>query len=660
MFKHSMHFSKGLFIVCMVMVQVALGNVQHEVIDWEEQRERFELTENEHQEPAVILKLVQVHEYLYRDPSFSELELYSTVHKIIRVNNDDAIQAHNKIYIPMDDVLELVEIKARSINKNGEVFELDKNNIKEINDDESNGGYKIFAMEGVEIDSEIEYLYTRKMNASYFGRDYYQYSTPVKDAEFQLISPANLIFSCKGYNGFPVLQDTIIDKKRFITAKTDRIQPIKEEEFSFYNANRMRVDYKLSYNTSQGDSRLFTWSDAAARIYSNIYEIDKEELKEVEGFVKSLKLNQHKSIEEKIIHIENHIKSTFSLQKGYTIDYVNLVSVINNKYASERGLVRLFSAIFKNAEIKHELVLTSDRSNTIFDREFDSWNYLVNYLLYIPEEDKYLSPDRLEYRYGMVPYNYTHNYGLFVGSVTIGDFESGVGEVRFISPLSYDQTFDNLKIDIAFNETMDAVDLNIVREMGGYSAVFIQPFYSYLPNDKRIEVIENYIKLSASDAQFTDLKIENGESNLSPLKSPFIIKSKLRSSALIEKAGPKYLLKLGDVIGPQVEMYQEGERKNPIQNDFNRLYDRTIKFTIPNGYQVKNLDDIKMEVHHIKNEDKVFLFQSDYTVDGNLVTVQIDEWYKEIDCEIEYFEEFRKVINAAADFNKVTLVIEKI
>ena len=120
------------------------------------------------------------------------------------------------------------------------------------------------------------------------------------------------------------------------------------------------------------------------------------------------------------------------------------------------------------------------------------------------------------------------------------------------------------------------------------------------------------------------------------------------------------MLQLGEVIGPQTQLYQEKERLFDVENEFNRLYDRNIKIKIPPGYRIKNLEDINMYVAHEKDGETVFLFRSEYRLEGEVVNVQIDEYYKIIDCELEYFEEFRKVINAAADFNKITLVLEKI
>jgi len=623
--------------------------------DWDEVRPRIQLTSDEESQPSLILKHYIGHEYTYDDQS-QDLIFYETVHKIIRVNSDDAIQSNNKVYISTENVLDLIQLKARSLNSNGEMVLSDRSNIKELKEEGTT--FKIFAVEGVEKGSEIEFVYTKKMQPRYFGREYIQSKTPAKTVRFQLVSPSNLIFSLKGYNGLVAPPDTIIDGKRYWDKEIENIPELRKEAYSFFDAKRMRLEYKLSYNTLQGNNRLLTWSDASSRIYSNIYGTLKEEEKEIQKLVKSLKL-KGLSEPEKIVLIENFIKSNFALQDGHTADFENLEAIVRNKYASKRGIVRLFTALFKQAGIGHELVMTSDRTKVKFDPDFDSWNYLVHYVFYMTQSDKFLSPVDPEYRYGMIPYNLTHNYGLFIKEVSIGEFESGVGEIKYIPALDYLKNYDNMRIEVGFSDDMSKSILGIKRELGGYSAVYIQPYYSFLPKDKQREVGESYIKLSASDAQFSTLEVQNGESNLSPLEAPFIIMSKLESASLIERAGNKFLFKLGDVIGPQTELYQEYERVLGVENDFNRLYDRNIKIRIPEGYRVKNLDDIKLDVSHQKDGETVFLFKSDYQINGNVVDVQIDEYYKVIEREVEFFEEFRKVINAAADFNKVTLVLER-
>ncbi len=53
-------------------------------------------------------------------------------------------------------------------------------------------------------------------------------------------------------------------------------------------------------------------------------------------------------------------------------------------------------------------------------------------------------------------------------------------------------------------------------------------------------------------------------------------------------------------------------------------------------------------------------FVATYTIEGNKLIVKSDEYYKQIQFSLAEYENFRSVINAAANFNKIILVLEKL
>ena len=74
---------------------------------------------------------------------------------------------------------------------------------------------------------------------------------------------------------------------------------------------------------------------------------------------------------------------------------------------------------------------------------------------------------------------------------------------------------------------------------------------------------------------------------------PYVIDAEFTSSEFLEKAGNKYLFKVGELIGPQMDLYQEDdERTLPVEESFCRKYVRTIEFGIPKGYNCDNLSDL--------------------------------------------------------------------
>ncbi len=106
-------------------------------------------------------------------------------------------------------------------------------------------------------------------------------------------------------------------------------------------------------------------------------------------------------------------------------------------------------------------------------------------------------------------------------------------------------------------------------------------------------------------------------------------------------------------------MYQEKPRQLPIEIDYPHVLERIIKVYIPKGYTVKNLNDINISIVHKDGDDLTMGFVSSYKLEGDVINITVLETYKNLNYPMDQFEEFKKVINAAADFNKVVLVLEK-
>ena len=186
----------------------------------------------------------------------------------------------------------------------------------------------------------------------------------------------------------------------------------------------------------------------------------------------------------------------------------------------------------------------------------------------------------------------------------------------------------------------------------------IQPFMNLIQPDRKNEVIDDaFAKSSDKNAEVLSRELIHEDPSLFGLK-PFEVTFDLRSEYFVEKAGTKFLFKIGALIGPQMEMYQEKKRILPLEAEFNRSYYRTLKITIPEGYKVSNLDDITIKNSYTKDGKELFIFDSYYSLEGNILTVTADEHYRETIVAPELFEAYRTVINSAADFNKVTLVLE--
>ncbi len=625
--------------------------------DWEEKRARFKVSAEDQKESCVIFKNHASEEIAYNEKN--EPYIYSVHHLIVAVNNESGIEQYNKLSISLANVMDIIDIKVRSISKDGKIVLTDKSHMKEIENLENKGAFKVFAVEGVEVGSEIEYIYKLKKYPANSGRRYIQFSNPSYNYSFELIVPEFLTYDTKVYNGNAEVKDTVIEKKRHISLKVNKTNALPKEEYSDYWANVMRLEYKIANNKSTGKTKIVTFAEAAKTIYANTHVTDSKIDKQVDGLLKKMKLDKSASEEDKIRLIENHIKSNFIVNQNGGSESSQIDFILKNKFGSKFGMTRLFIKLFERAEVGHRLALSNDKTSERFDPKFESWDYLDEQLIYFDKLDKYMSPVQFEFRYPMIPSYFLGNYAMVIKPVTVGDYTTGLSDIKLIPSVDYKLNHDNLNINLSVDLENDNSTISIERSLKGYKAMFIQPYYDLIPEVKRKELFDEILKSQAKDGHVSNVTVKNVDKNISPFIQPMLITGTLKSDELIEKAGGKYLLKIGEIIGPQNELYQEKKRNTEISLDYPNEYVRKIKFEIPQGYKVPNLKDLNKNIVFKDGTENSMGFTSSYKLEGRIVTIDVEEYYKKLNYPVEVFEQFRKVINAAADFNKITLVLEK-
>ena len=407
---------------------------------------------------------------------------YKTEHRIVHINNDKGIESFNRVYLPFNEGLEMMDVKARTILPNGKIMELDKNNIKNYKDDDGSE-YKIFALEGLEKGCEVEYYYTQKNYPDFFGREVFSYRIPVIKGEFELITPQNLVFECKCYNKFPEGKDTLMGEKRYIHISDNNIAAAEDEKYSMYQAYLKRVEYKLCYNNSKNaKERLFTWNELAKKAFDIYSAATDKEIKKVDDLLSDIGVTGSQQEKDKIILIENYLKKNFvPREDAVSSDADDLAKVIKNKVTSRKGYNRLFCALFNRADINYQIVLAGNRENYGVDKNFENWDNAANLLFYFPAQKKFLAPTEIEMRYPWIPPNWAATNGLFCKVTTIGDFKTAVAEIRQIALEDYEKNFLNMNISLEFNKDNDSLVMNIQDTYGGMRRQIIKPLLFLCP-----------------------------------------------------------------------------------------------------------------------------------------------------------------------------------
>jgi hypothetical protein len=651
--KPIINFILILFITSNSLAQTAPF---YEGYNWET-NPSYNIEESDKDMVAIKDKIVT--EFYFEDQNLTE---YYLEHKILWLNSDDRIEEYNKIYLAFSNKTSLKVSKARVIKKTGEIIELDESKILSAENEETGRKYNYFALEGLQKGSIVEYYYVIKRRPTYQGaRVDIQNDYNKKAVEFDLYAPSNLLFTFKSFNlkSTVTKDETSTEKMHWQLAIKD-VVGIDKEEQSPYRAALGYVMYKLHQNTAN-NIIITSYNEVAQNLFAFYYpEYNEEETKLINKFAKNIKLNNDDENEEKKARIiDLYIKENIYISDNDSDNLKNLSNVINTKTANETGIVKLYVALFKKFNITHEMVLTSNRTKLKFDREFEATNFLQEFLFYFPASKKYLSPSKFGTRFGFPPPYYMDNYGLFVTGYNINGKRKAFSEVKYIEGIPASSSTDEMVINVYFNkEDFSQNTITLERKLNGYYAMNIQPFMNLIPANRKNEVIdEAFAQNTDKNAKVLKRVLINEDPSLFGVK-PFVVKFDISSEYFVEKAGNKYLFKLGDLIGPQMEMYQEKKRILPLEAEFNRSYYRTIKIHIPEGYKISNLDDITIKNSYTAKGKELFIFDSYYTLDGNILTVTADEHYRESIVAPEIFEAYRTVINSAADFNKVTLILE--
>ncbi|WP_184549469.1 DUF3857 domain-containing protein [Mucilaginibacter sp. FT3.2] len=597
----------------------------------------------------------------YIDEAKGEVAEYYTLHKIIHINNDRGIENYNRIYLGINDKADIVDVKARSILPNGKIVELDKSNIKDIKDKDDNV-YKIFAMDGLEKGSEIEYYYTFKRPANFFGKEIIQGSAPVLESVFQLVAPKRLRFEIKPYNTDVTSKDTLLNDKAITECRFLETPGVDKEKYANYYPNLKRVEFKLAYNdaVNKGE-RLYTWNGLAKRIYGLYADCTDKETSAIADVVKKNGWDQLTDEVAKITAVENYVKKNFSYHEEVRGENENRVeTILRNKNAGMIGIMRLYSGFFQNLNVNYQFVLTSGRDKYLIDKTFENWNNCDYPVFYFPAETKFLAPTRADLRYPWIPSLWGATNGMFCKHTTLGSFSTAIAEIKTVQLEDYTKSMQNMEATITFTKGLDSLVTDAKQIFGGYAASGYRDAFNYSNDEQRREILKELTKSYFSSETILSSEVLNQSFESQSTNLPLIVHIKAKSGAFIENAGNKLLLKIGLAIGPQVEMYQDKPRQQPVDVGFGHVEERRLDVTIPDGYKIRNINDLKIDQTYKENDELTMGFVSDYELKGNLLTIHIVEQYRKPLYPLTQFDSFRKIINASSDFNKVVLVLEKI
>jgi hypothetical protein len=579
---------------------------------------------------------------------------YQATHELVQVNSVAGVEANNKRYVATGGSTFLEALKIRVIKDGKEVFRADETDQIEMTQDDTK--YRMVALENVSVGCYIETIIIEMRDINRPGSYFVQGNVPIREYSAVWNTPKMIALECRVSNMLEVPRDTIIDNTRYNLFTGTNLPATQEETYAFAERNRGKLDYKYK-KVDNGVFREKLWSDIALNIYNNFFDEFPKYESAMKKFVKELKLNTLASDQQRLFVIEDYFKRKIAVDPAYASD--KPTDTFKSKRANNFTRNQLFYWTLRVAEIPFEMVFTCERERSRFDKNFPSDSYLTMVLVYYPQLDMYMDLENAAVRAPVFDHQTHGQDGLFIKFVELGGVLSPVSSVKKIKVYPIEKSTIEEKYKVEFASGLGSTVTQYHKSYTGNADQNLRFFAFMVPEEERTKQIEEMIKSGQPEAKITELNISNYNfDSAEEVNAPFTTTALLTGSDLLEFAGEKVIFNVGKVIGVQAELYNAKPRQNPINIEFLHAYKRTITVIIPEGKKITGLDQLNRNVV-CKNGDLVLAhFISSYTLENGQLTITIDESYMALDMDLAMYEPFRAVINAAADFNKIDLVLE--
>ena len=595
-------------------------------------------------------------EYEY-DPTYGKFYKYKTHHYRVKLNSDIAIEEFNKVYISMEDVVNLKSLKARVIKPSG-VVDL-KPKVEEFYSDEESEQYYYFPISGLELGDELEILYVLKMESKVDGDQFYfQGEQPIYDFDFYFISPNDAYFSFLSHNGLPKpeLVDTILQRHQWVS-HLDTIPGFKAEYFSEYNNVTMKLDVSLRGFDKPSDKSYSPYDNFALSLNAVFNVACKgKDLKSIQALSLRLGIGPKNSTEENIRKIETYVKNDIVINSNIPMT-ATISEMIATGRAGSIGALIIYMALFKENDIKFEYGRTSDRYDTHFSEEIESMHFMQSYIFYFPDIDNYMAPLDFNTRLGYISNNYVPNNAYMV-SMKQYPLPETKGKVKAIPSTTARQNIDSTILRIRFDDSFQNPLIEIERHLSGYEGGKYQTYY-YLYNDsRRDEKHQELLDVLFDYSHFKMTEIYNVEPESAFVK-PLIIKGIVTelNVPLLEIAGSKMIFKLGDLFGEHADVSELLKKKTDFVFNNPFVSCTRIEVVFPEGTKITDPQNIPQSDDLCPHDG--ILVHSNLKIDGHKFTYVQGEVFESNRYSIDDRQVMIDVFEFWNSLQKLNLIIER-
>ena len=619
-------------------------------LDWSD--EKIEINNQFNLDPLIGIFSKHYIEY-FKIKNSDEIYIYDTHHFRSKINSE-INEINDEILIPNVNILEISDLKAKITNKDTVLF-YNFSDLKLFEDKSGlDNNYKIFKLPGLQKEDIIEIMYTLKKRYNFSGNKNIQQSFPIILADFILIEN-DFKSNIKIYNSkYSIVNDTIIDGKKAKFVRFKYIDKTVNEQYSTPIANKIKISFQC-YENEKKISQNEYWGNLVNNVSQLFFPSSFN--KKANKIFEEIKYNYQKTPFNELSTanaIDKYVKNNFTISDENDERLNNLNYILENKKSNDFSIIQVYTNLLKIAEIEYEVAISCNRFYFKFDPEFFDPNQLREFIIYLPKIDKYISPNRIEYRVSEPPEDLIGNYAMYIDKSLDYYFSE-------IVLTNNDYSKINKNINVSFSKKFKNATINESRSFTGYWGL-LNRNYIYLSENEETEFLVDYFTLSGlENKKILKYKIINFDLDNNSTNEPLLISSKIQTTDLVKNETDSIILFPGKVIGLQSNLFEKEKRWNPIEINFPNEYDYNIKFDIPKGYTIANFENLNIYKKYVSVDGNITAkFKSYAKYDNNTLIIYVKEFYKSLRYEKNRYDEYRDVINAAAKFYESSVLLEKI
>ena len=639
---------KIFFSIILIITFLNSFSQSYKIIDWDNKTVNLKSSDDD------LQGIFSNHYIEYYKSKFSEdVYVYETHHMKTKINKITD-ESNNEILISKINVSEIIDVKSKVIN-NDSIITYGFNQMKEmINTSTSTENYNYYKIPGINEQDIVEIIYTVKKDFNFNGNKIIEESYPILSSKFILIEN-DFKSNIKIYNSYSSsVIDTLFDGKKSKLINFKNLDATSDEQYSTPIANKIKVAYQC-YENRDDISQTEYWNNLVQNVRELFFPISINPIAdELFNELKSKKISIPFNEISVANAIDEYVKDNFTISNDENSKLNDIEYILKNKISNDFSIIQVYSNLLKAAKIDYEVAISCNRYFLKFDPELFDPNQLREFIIYLPNSEKYISPNRIEYRVSEAPDDLIGNYGVFIDSNL---------DYYFSQITPSDESFSQIKkkIEVFIPKNLKKLKIKENRSFSGYWAIMNRNYVSF-SEDEETDFLVDYFTISGlNNKKVTNYAIDNFEISDNANNTPLSIKSTISTNDLVEQKNGLIYLNIGKVIGLQSNLFNADKRINEIEINFPNSYEYLIEVNIPKGYRIYDISELNKLKEYISVDGNISAkFNSSVSQSQDKLYINVNELYKELKYEKSRYQEFREVINAAASFYESSIVLEKI